>query len=110
MKKKFFILTMIVWFAAMAQAQNFFNKYIKEAGIAYTKKDYLKALERYDLAWEYADTEPRKKITNAGKKKCRNVIRQQNNELQQALEQALKKNAKKPNALPKHLCPIVLRL
>lgn len=90
MKKLLILFTLTLLSVATTLGQDFYSKYIKEAGAAYSRKDYLTALERYDLAWEFARTEPQKNVTNSGKKKCRNAIRQQNHELQNALNKAKK--------------------
>ena len=98
MKKTLLLLITATLFALTTNAQtNLYNKYMQQGKTYYNKSEFLTALERFDLAYEFAKTETQKTDTKNWKNKSRKKIREQQADLQEAI--------KKSNRILKALLP-----
>jgi hypothetical protein len=85
MKRIFlFLLVSITLLCTNANAQNY-TKYMQQGKDFYNKTDYLTALERFDLAYEFAINHVEKSEAKSWKNKSREKIRLQQVEIKKAL-------------------------
>ncbi len=91
MKKTLLLLITATLFAISTNAQtNLYSKYMQQGKSFYKKSQFLTALERFDLAREFAKTETQKTDTKTWKNKSRKKIRKQQADLKKALIEANK--------------------
>ena len=90
MKKSILILIITTTlFALYANAQtDLYYRYLKQGIDFYNKSEYLTALERFDLAYEFAKSNTQKDEAKMWKKKSGKIIRKQQADLKEALAEA----------------------
>jgi len=92
MKKSFLILLITaILFAFKSTAQtDLYYRYLKQGIDFYNKSEYLTALERFDLAYEFAKTDMQRDEVKKWKNKSGKIIRKQQIDLKNALAEAEK--------------------
>ena len=91
MKKTILTLLTTTLFATTTNAQtNLYSKYMQQGKNFYNKSEFLTALERFDLAYEFAKTDTQKDGAKNWKNKSRKKIRGQQADLKKALVEAEK--------------------
>ncbi len=86
--KYIILLILFMTFSLFVCAQTNYVKYLKKGDESLKENKYLAALEFYDLAYEFARTSTQKKKAREGKTKSKEKIRQQQEELLEALKTA----------------------
>jgi len=94
MKNLFVIIFTFLFFTQATTAQSY-TKYMQQGKSYFNKNQYLTALERFDLAYEFAKTDTEKDKAKNWKNKSRIKIRKQQAELKKALGEAEKQKRKK---------------
>lgn len=87
MKKPLLTLLSIILFTLTANAQSY-TGYMGQGKSFYKKQQYLTALERFDLAFEFAQNEREKDLARNWKNKSRVKIKKQQTDLKSALAEA----------------------
>lgn len=94
MQKTILFLSILAFVANVALAQtDYYTKYYNLGIAKYKAGEYLNALEHFDAAYKFADTEQQKDKADAYKQKCRDGAKRQQAEIKQQkadLEIALK--------------------
>ncbi len=94
MKKLIFSLLMLfLLFPLSTFAQNH-TKYLQQGENFFNKMEYLDALERFDLAYEFAKNTSEKNKARAWKSKSKQKIKEQQENLKIALKEARKEKEK----------------
>ena len=89
MNKSFLTLLITTLFALTTTAQtNLYSKYMNQGKNFYNKSQFLTALERFDLAYEFAKTDNEKGESKNWKNKSRKKIKKQQADLKKALAKA----------------------
>jgi N-acetyl-anhydromuramyl-L-alanine amidase AmpD/Asp-tRNA(Asn)/Glu-tRNA(Gln) amidotransferase C subunit len=92
--KNILLLLFLLMFSLAVSAQSSYTKYLTKGNESLEENKYLAALEFYDLAYEFARTTSQKNKAREGKTKSKDKIRQQQEELLEALAKAKKMQGK----------------
>ena len=95
--KKYLVLFIFLNISSGLFAQSY-SKYMNQGKSFYNKSQFLTALERFDLAYEFAKTDTEKNNSKNWKNKSRKKIRKQQDDLRIALAKA-KEEKKKSDSL-----------
>jgi len=98
--KKIIILLIAFSTIQFLNAQNKYSDYLQQGKNFYNKGEFLSALERFDLAYEFAVINVEKTVIKGWKNRSKNKIRKQQQELRQALV-LMKKEKSKSDSLRK---------
>lgn len=83
------IIAIFAYIATFSQTnEQFYTKYFNTGVTYYSNHDFLSALEYFDLAYEFANTEKQKIELDRYKTYCRNGAKQQQIDLQNALKRS----------------------
>lgn len=92
--KRILLLTLVFQTFGLNASAQLYGKYIEEGKKFYNKSEFLSALERFDLAYEFASGNSQKDEAKTWKNKCKEKIRAQQIKIERILKALLPKGVK----------------